>query len=194
LLLGRIGYGAAMKLSLKPHPESRRSAVSTIEVGISHPSPGTVALNYVAAGAIRDLAAPPPGAIERADELWRHTCFEAFLQPVGSGPYVEFNFAPSRRWAAYRFETWRRGMRPLDSLPTPEIEVNRSPDAFRLDAQVRVGGISLLPGDAPWRVALTAIIETLDGDKTYWSLAHPQGKPDFHHADNFALTLPAETP
>jgi hypothetical protein len=31
-----------------------------------------------------------------------------------------------------------------------------------------------------------------DGTKSYWALAHPQGKPDFHHVDSFALTLAPE--
>jgi len=40
-----------------------------------------------------------------------------------------------------------------------------------------------------WRVALTAVIEETNGTKSYWALKHPPGKPDFHHADGFALEL-----
>ena len=36
----------------------------------------------------------------------------------------------------------------------------------------------------------TAILEEVDGTKSYWALAHPVGeKPDFHAADCFAATL-----
>lgn len=39
--------------------------------------------------------------------------------------------------------------------------------------------------------AITAVIEETDGTKSYWALAHPAGKPDFHHPDGFVLELPA---
>jgi hypothetical protein len=41
------------------------------------------------------------------------------------------------------------------------------------------------------QINLCAVIEEIDGTKSYWALAHPPGKPDFHHPDCFALTLPA---
>jgi hypothetical protein len=34
---------------------------------------------------------------------------------------------------------------------------------------------------------LAAVIEDTRGDKSYWALAHPPGKADFHHSDTFAL-------
>jgi len=33
--------------------------------------------------------------------------------------------------------------------------------------------------------------EETNGRLSYWALAHPPGKPDFHHPDCFALELPA---
>jgi hypothetical protein len=43
-----------------------------------------------------------------------------------------------------------------------------------------------LPPKALWRLGLSALIEDTGGHKSYWALAHPPGKPDFHHADSFA--------
>jgi hypothetical protein len=34
------------------------------------------------------------------------------------------------------------------------------------------------------------VIEETNGNKSYWALAHPPGKADFHHADCFALEFP----
>jgi hypothetical protein len=55
-------------------------------------------------------------------------------------------------------------------------------------------GMSSLPRDAPWRLGLSAVIEETSGRKSYWALAHPPGKPDFHHADCFAYELPVVSP
>ena len=40
-------------------------------------------------------------------------------------------------------------------------------------------------------LALSAVIEAIDGAKTYWALAHPSDKPDFHHPD-LRPVLPSE--
>jgi hypothetical protein len=34
------------------------------------------------------------------------------------------------------------------------------------------------------------VIEEVDGGLSYWALAHPPGKPDFHDPNCFALELP----
>jgi hypothetical protein len=39
------------------------------------------------------------------------------------------------------------------------------------------------------RIGLTAVVEDASGALSYWSLRHPAGRPDFHHADAFALRL-----
>jgi hypothetical protein len=41
------------------------------------------------------------------------------------------------------------------------------------------------------RLGLSAVIESCNGSLSYWALRHPAGKPDFHHADAFALGLEA---
>lgn len=40
------------------------------------------------------------------------------------------------------------------------------------------------------RLGMSAVIEEQEGTKSYWALAHPPGKPDFHHPACFAITLP----
>jgi hypothetical protein len=38
------------------------------------------------------------------------------------------------------------------------------------------------------------VIEDQSGGVSYWALAHPPGKPDFHHADGFALEFSPVVP
>ncbi|MBI3439525.1 MAG: DOMON-like domain-containing protein [Proteobacteria bacterium] len=157
---------------------------------VAQPLRGILALRYLVVGATKQMKAPPLTAPNRADELWKHTCFEAFVQPAGSDAYYEFNFSPSSSWAAYRFDGYRAGMTSAFELPTPEITTTSGENQFEIEAKVDVRGLAGLTDSSAWRLALTAILEDDQGMKSYWALKHPPGKPDFHHADGFALELP----
>lgn len=148
------------------------------------PAPGRLEISYLVLGRMADVVLPSAGAPERADELWRHTCFELFLRPAGGLGYREFNFAPSGQWAAYRFDDHRLGMRPEDCAPG--ILVTVADDRFEMTVKLDV---PYLPGEPLWKVALTAVVEETGGRLSYWALNHPSGKADFHHADGFALEL-----
>ncbi len=180
-----------MRQALKLHPDFRCDAVAEIAVEVARPGPGLLRLRYLVTGDIGGLSLPPETVPARADGLWRHTCFEAFLRAVPGKAYHEFNFAPSRRWAAYRFDGYRSGMRPAEESGAPQIEVDRRDGAFELRAALALDGLAALPGDAVWQLGLSAVIEEAGGRISYWALAHPPGKPDFHHSDCFALDLPA---
>jgi hypothetical protein len=170
-----------MRLALKLHPESICEAVTGIEVEVAQPGGGRLALLYVVTGRIGDLSIPPPALAERTDGLWQHTCFEAFLSP-GQG-YLELNFSPSGQWAAYRFDDYRTGMTEAQ-IGTPEILTRPSEDIYELEASLAQ------PLSGPLQLALAAVIEESNGRKSYWALAHPPGKADFHHPDSFAHGLP----
>jgi len=116
------------------------------------------------------------------DGLWQRTCFEAFVRQ-GDNAYVEFNLSPSGQWAAYDFDSYRSGMRNREVL-APKITVESGPFEVVLTADLDVADLS-------GALALSAVIEETDGTKSYWALAHPPGRPDFHHAACFAAALPA---
>lgn len=184
-----------MRHALTLHPDSRCEAVARIEVDVLRPGPKSLALRYLVTGNIRDLSLPPVKPSARADNLWQHTCFEAFLRPSLDTAYFEFNFAPSAQWAAYRFSGYREGMSAPDEISAPRIEVRSDPERFELRALLELDGLSNPPGDEAWRLALSAVIEEASERKSYWALAHAPGNPDFHYANNFALDLAkAETP
>jgi hypothetical protein len=170
--------------SLVPHPLSRSVAARSIEVRIAS-TPVGLELTYTLHGDRERIRIPRAERRERADELWRHTCFEAFVGRADGG-YYEFNFSPSGRWAAYRFRSYR-DRTVLEEFPAPEIAVHRSAEAFRLDAIVDLRALS---DSNPPKIALAAVVEDTGGELSYWALRHPSGKPDFHHADNFMLEIP----
>jgi hypothetical protein len=173
-----------VRLALKCHPDTPCAAVTRIEVEVARAGQGALALRYVLSGAIGDLVIPPPAAPARTDELWRRTCFEAFVRPEPGKAYYEFNHSPSTQWAAYRFSGYRDGMAPAD-IAAPHIDLTRAADRLELRAHLALPDFA----DAPWRLGLSAVIEETNGAKSYWALAHPTGRPDFHHAHGFAATL-----
>ncbi|VXB29136.1 DOMON-like domain-containing protein [Brevundimonas sp. G8] len=167
-----------MRLPLIPHPTSPHAGL-TLEVETRRAG-RVLSLEYVLTGPVEMVRWPDAAARARTDDLWRATCFEAFVQTAGG--YVEYNLSPSGAWAAYRFDGYREGMRVLDIAP-PFIVTRAAPGQFVLTLDVE------LPEDATGGVGLTAVIEGLDGAIAYWALVHPSDKPDFHHPDSFALML-----
>jgi hypothetical protein len=124
---------------------------------------------------------------EFCSNLWERTCFEVFVKPVGAQEYLELNFSPSTRWAAFHFDAYREGMQAV-LLRQPKVVSTPWSNRFELSAG------ALLPdwGNVPWLLNLCAVLQEKDGSKSYWALAHPPGdKPDFHDPACFALELPA---
>ncbi len=174
-----------MRFNLRPHPQSPASSVSSIAAEYA-PSGDELLLTYVVTGS-DELSVPPPLTAARADNLWQTTCFELFLRPEGEESYVEFNFSPSSRWAAYRFGSHRAGRSDLPVASPPVIRVEGSGTTFAMDVRLALAGLPT----GNLRMGLSAIIEEAGGRKSYWALAHPDGEPDFHHEDCFARELAA---
>ena len=161
------------------HPDTPCEAVDRIDVALARPQPGVLALRFTVSGRIAQIALAPPSEPLRTDELWRTTCFEAFVQAAEGAGYYEFNLAPSTKWAAYHFSGYRQGM-ALAELSPPAIITGANATHIDVDAL-----IYLPANDAPWRLGLAAVIEETSGAKSYWALKHAPGKPDFHRANGF---------
>jgi hypothetical protein len=178
-----------MRQLLKLHPDSRCSAAAHIEVEVARLHADSLALSYIVTGKINDVRMPPIMAAARSDELWRHTCFEAFVRASSRAEYYEFNFAPSTQWAAYRFSSYRSGMCVAAGISRPPIEVQSNPNCYTLQVSLELNRLPDFPHKSLWKLGFSALIEDTSGRKSYWALAHPPGKPDFHHDDCFACEL-----
>lgn len=166
----------SVELPLACHPDTPSRAISGVIVSCGR-AKDRLLLRYRVAGDVERLALNKAAAV-RTDELWRHTCFEAFV--AANGPaYREFNLAPSGAWAAYAFAARRTGMTDAEAVLMIDWH------GAMLTAEIEV------PIGRDWRVNLTAVIEERDGTKSYWALAHPDGPPDFHDPACFVLELPA---
>jgi hypothetical protein len=95
---------------------------------VTRPRPEGLVLSYKLSGRVDDVYLPAVRPTARGDELWQHTCFEAFVRASSGSEYYEFNFSPSTQSAVYRFTDYRNGMCVAAEVSTPPIDV-------RLDAQ-----------------------------------------------------------
>lgn len=163
------------------HPETPSEAVRRLRVDLEEISAGQVKLTYTLEGEIDQLALPVDAPEVHTDGLWQHTCFEAFVREKDGTAYHEYNFSPSGAWAAYSFTGYREGMTPLVIAP-PKTVIKYSTTQLQLSTI-----ISILPGAT---LALSAVVEDVDREKSYWALKHVSDRPDFHHQDGFIFRLP----
>ena len=180
-----------MRWTLVPHPDTPPGSIKAVEVELYMNDGNEMLLCYEVLGP--GLVLPEWVSPERADGLWKTTCFELFLRSLMSDAYQEFNFSPSSQWAAYAFDGYRSGMKPIELSLDPHIQEEPESRKDGQDAPYVLGAdVDLAetpPG--PLLMALSAVIEEEGGRKSYWALAHPPGAPDFHHPDCFTIELPA---
>lgn len=172
------------------HPESRGGEGLELTADAVRRSSGRLSLRYVLTGALNAVVIPFAAAPIRADELWRRTCFEAFMARPDGG-YLELNLAPTGEWASYGFDGYRAGMAVADKVPAPTVRSTEEGGTYTFEADLDLSHATGLPSKSSWLLAVSTVLQHTDGGVSYWALAHPPGKPDFHHPDSFVLDLPA---
>jgi hypothetical protein len=145
-------------------------------------------LHYHLQGDLQYLRIPERQTSAMIDGLWEHTCFEAFIAIEGDKGYQEFNFSPSRQWASYLFSDYRE-RRDWHSDHVYALNVERNANNLRLKVIIPLAELPLLDTNKTIQVGLTAVIETVDGSRSYWALHHPADEPDFHHRAGFVYTI-----
>jgi hypothetical protein len=173
--------------ALVPHGDGATQAAVELVARAELAGATVLRFEYVLKGSLGSLVIPERRSAQRAEKLWEHTCFEAFISPGTSTRYYELNFSPSTQWAAYVFDDYRAGMRPLSLDAPPKITVVAAAGELRVTAAVELAALAHAPW--PWRVGLTAVVEETSGRRGYFALLHPRAKPDFHDAAGFAVSL-----
>jgi hypothetical protein len=174
---------------LTAHPSTPNDDVRSLEVQLRTEEPDLLVFQYSLVADMSRVRLPLSDGSARADALWQHTCFEAFVAAGDAVGYHEFNFSPSLDWAIYRFRAYREGMSPAEIDRAPEISVRRGNDGLELTSVVSLGHLADLRDVHRLRIALAAVIEDDNGELSYWGLRHPHAKPDFHHPNGFALEV-----
>jgi hypothetical protein len=179
-------------LPLLCHPATPAPVVRSVEAWAARTAGGDLALAYRLRGDMVRLRIPPPAAPERAESLWEHSCFEAFIGIAGEPAYHEFNFSPSGEWASYAFAAYRQPAHLPTPLPAPQLTSRLTAGRLELEVLIAAAALPEKAAAATLQVGLAAVVEAadvIDGSHSYWALHHPASRPDFHQRDGFRLEL-----
>lgn len=178
-----------MQFNLVPHPSTppkdpQFKVWASLDHAASLAAVATTNIWFGVSAPASRFAIPEQVEPRRRDELWKTTCFEVFLRALGEEAYREWNFAPSGEWASYEFSSYRKDMKAAEVDTPPYVRMEDNFTWWALGASIAV------PADSNWELGLSAVLEEKDGTKSYWALAHPGDKPDFHAPGCFAAQLP----
>jgi len=147
-----------------------------------------LSIHYDVYGDIRNILLPILSAPSRKNELWKATCFEFFLAAPQLPEYWEFNLSPSSEWNVYHMDAYRRiGFREEEGIHQLPFEFKQEDDSLSLDISVELTPIH--QPEQSVHLGITAIIQTTDGNETYWALTHHDTQADFHQRESFIIEL-----
>ena len=180
----------SVHVKLAGHPNNPVRFHQHVDVMLTRRPDGALQAMYAIHGLNLDLRVPTPHNPAPGDALWRTTCCELFIGAPDRPNYRELNLSPSGQWAVYDFRDTRELSPSVPECPTPVITTQRGEDLLQLEVQLGDTALRQIAPDAHCLcIALTVILEANDGSIAHWALAHPPGKPDFHHPAGFALSL-----
>lgn len=141
-----------------------------------------VKLNYQLLGHLECYNFQKPIKQQRADELWKESCFELFLAHTSSEAYWEINLSPSTAWNAYRFDAYKKGMLPSSLFSTPRIKSLQTDNRYSFDVKMTLQE-SLLNNEL--QINLAVILLDKQKKRHFYTLQPRQGHPDFHDRTTF---------
>ena len=146
-----------------------------------------LSIRYVVTGETDFTLLPKPAEFPvRKHELWRTTCFEFFIAIKNQPRYWEFNMSPSGNWNVYAMDAYRQvNMREELAFMQLPFEFQKTNKEIFLDISLNLNPI-LQPGDA-LEIGITTVVQTTNGNETYWALAHPGQHADFHLRESFLI-------
>ena len=146
-----------------------------------------LSIRYVVTGEVDSILLPSiSNTVSRKHDLWKATCFEFFLAPKDGQAYWEFNMSPSGDWNVYVMDAYRQiNMREEMALTKLPFRFQKSDTDLTLDISLDLSAI--LSARQQIQVGITTILQTTDGNESYWALTHPGAQADFHLRESFLI-------
>ena len=144
-------------------------------------------LTYLLQGQDKIIIPTADPSLSRLFDLWDHTCFEFFLGLAGTTQYWEFNLSPTGDWNVFRFPDYRQDIAEEMTFITLPFQIVQQSDKLRLD--VKIDLTTIISDQQKLNIGITSVIEDREHQLSYWALAHPDVRADFHHRDSFTISL-----
>lgn len=175
-------------VSLCCHPDTPNSSVKKLSCSVIALDNGDLHLSYHLKSDLQRILIPTLTPSEPKDNLWEHSCFEAFISVDGEKAYREYNFSPSSQWAIYAFSDYRVKL-IWEASQSPTVKREQQDDKLIITVVLPSSCLPNNPQKKPLLIGLSSVIETSDGVISYWALQHPTNTPDFHHRESFSLKI-----
>jgi hypothetical protein len=175
--------GQSFSLIAFPDPDFPDISIT----GKIHRQNNLLTIQYVLTGEVINISLPLPSVKPaRKGNLWKATCFELFFAVKDLPQYWECNISPTGDWNVYRMDAYRRiGFRDETAIKRLQVWTQKTKNGLILDAAMDLNPIIRL--GQVLEVGVTAVIQTREGNESYWALAHPAPEPDFHLRESFIL-------
>ncbi len=148
-------------------------------------------LDYRIRGDIDRPRLPPQAASKFQDLLWSKPAWKRSSASPTATPTSNSTSRPRASGRCIDSKPIGKDVTSLNPLPPPRVIVRRHGEELEADIDIHLGAIPGLTAaeikGRELRLAVSAVMQSDQGVISYWALAHPPGKPDFHHRDGFAL-------
>lgn len=167
-------------VDLVPHPIALPHAPIKIRASAKLKQANHLFAAFELSGAQEDIVWPDRKVGAFIEGLWQSTCLELFLFSEDDASYVEFNFSPSTDWCAYVFQSYRAGRETVPDVSFDRFDTHLGSESRSVIVEVKLPEARLNLLGSTYRVSLTAVIQDISGQMSYWAESHPSAQPDFH--------------
>ena len=168
---------------LKNHNQEKNDTKVYAKIKLQH---NKFKIEYEITADLSQYNFPKETKQQRANELWRDTCFELFIANNSSQEYYEINISSSTEWNTYHFESYKKEMQESNKFSVPSIQNqqsnNRYSFSFEMNFQEDIFEKKLL-------INLAVILLDRDGVRQFYSINRREKLPNFHDRNGFDLLI-----
>ena len=159
---------------LKNHDKEQRDIKIESSLEIEEKN---VKLEFIIRGNLEEYIFAQSATKQRANELWKHTCFELFFGDKKRASYIEINISPSTAWNIYQFHHHRVFDKEEASLFHPLIKTLKIEDEYRLLFEHKFDKIPL---DKELIFNLAVILLDKNKKRYFYTIKKKNEEVDFH--------------
>ena len=163
---------------LKNHKREEKNIVIEASLEVEQKR---VKVEYKITGELNNYIFEQPSKQQRANELWKATCFELFIAPKEELNYWELNISPSTKWNLYAFDNYKEHMREEKNISIPNIKITQKEDTYLISCELNLGMEGFSPEQSNFN--LTVILLDKNHVRHFYSINRKDGIVDFHNRD-----------